>query len=104
MGEHTAGAMLSSETVTLPDGWYLVVPDADYITADGVRLEGRGVPPHEEVPADQALEEALRMVRCEVGPVDPPEGTRVLRFAFRMLREAPWPGRLVPPHPSCPFA
>jgi len=63
VGEPTAGAMLSSETFELSDGWHLVVPVADYIAADGVRLEGRGVEPHVSVSAEDALRKALGLAR-----------------------------------------
>ena len=45
LGAKTAGAMLSSEAFDVGDGWSLRLPTADYFTAAGERLEGRGVEP-----------------------------------------------------------
>lgn len=55
VGERTMGAMLSGPPRHAGDGWVLVVPEADYFAADGVRLEGIGVPPHVPVDSDRAL-------------------------------------------------
>lgn len=53
--------MLSSESFELSGGWWLVVPVANYITAEGTRIEGAGVEPDVPVPASAPLEEALRL-------------------------------------------
>lgn len=45
MGERTAGAMLTALPHPLRDGWVVTIPQADFITADGRRLEGTGVEP-----------------------------------------------------------
>lgn len=60
IGAPTAGAMLSSEVVSIGDGWQLRLPTADYYAIDGQRLEGLGVSPEITVPANRALEYALR--------------------------------------------
>ena len=64
-GGRTAGAMLSSERVELGEGWILQLPVFDYVTAAGVRLEGRGVTP--DVPCDpkDAPQLALDFVRFQ---------------------------------------
>jgi C-terminal processing protease CtpA/Prc len=41
----TAGKMLSARNVNLSDGWVLELPEADFRTRKGVRLEGKGVAP-----------------------------------------------------------
>jgi C-terminal processing protease CtpA/Prc len=41
----TAGKMLSAKDVKLSGGWVLTLPEADYRTPKGVRLEGNGVAP-----------------------------------------------------------
>jgi len=45
IGERTAGKMLMALPHALTDGWVVIVPEADFIAADGSRLEGRGVEP-----------------------------------------------------------
>ena len=63
VGEPTAGSMLSSERFELPHRWQLVLPTADYVTADLIRIEGRGVGPDIGVLASAALHEAVRILR-----------------------------------------
>ncbi|MBI3098993.1 MAG: hypothetical protein HYY93_12240 [Planctomycetes bacterium] len=48
-GHRTSGAVLPSVVVKLPDGGLLQYPTADFVTPKGVRLEGKGVAPDEEV-------------------------------------------------------
>ena len=67
IGERTAGAMLSAEEIPLGDGWTLLLPTADFYTADGNRLEGRGVEPHIASSSDRALEVALRVMGSGTG-------------------------------------
>lgn len=55
VGERTAGAMLLALPHALSDGWVAVVPEADFIAADGTRLEGRGVEPHVKCASDQVF-------------------------------------------------
>jgi C-terminal processing protease CtpA/Prc len=62
IGEPTAGAMLSSQTFELNSGLMLIVPTADYHTADGRRLEGAGVEPDIAVDSADALDETLRLI------------------------------------------
>ena len=45
IGERTAGAMLTALPQGLRDGWVATIPRADFVTADGKRLEGVGVEP-----------------------------------------------------------
>jgi tetratricopeptide (TPR) repeat protein len=45
VGQRTAGAMLTALPQALRDGWVVTVPQADFVAADGTRLEGRGVQP-----------------------------------------------------------
>jgi len=63
VGEPTAGAMLSSSRFDVGNGWWLILPVADYYTADGNRLEGRGVRPDHPSASDEALETALGLIR-----------------------------------------
>lgn len=62
VGERTAGKMLSAERFPVDDTFRLFVPVADYMTADGRRLDGNGVKPDLQVPAAQALEQALELI------------------------------------------
>lgn len=59
IGERTAGAMLSSEEFPIRGNWFLLVPTADYYTADGHRLDGVGVEPDVKVKSAEALDYAL---------------------------------------------
>jgi carboxyl-terminal processing protease len=54
VGRRTAGAMLSAPPHDIGGGWVLVLPESDYYTADGVRLEGRGVAPDIDVASADA--------------------------------------------------
>lgn len=45
IGRRTSGAMLSASPFPLEGGWTLVLPVWDFRTAQGVRVEGRGVEP-----------------------------------------------------------
>jgi carboxyl-terminal processing protease len=55
IGENTAGAMLSAPPHHVGDGWILVLPESDYFTEEGIRLEGRGVAPHISVRSADAM-------------------------------------------------
>ncbi len=46
IGERTAGHMLMALPASLRDGWVATIPEADFIAADGVRIEGAGVEPN----------------------------------------------------------
>jgi len=70
-GEQTMGAALPSQFDKLPNGDVFIHATADFVTADGTRLEGRGVIPDVEVPLkrevllagrDGALEAALAWI------------------------------------------
>lgn len=70
-GETTAGQVLPALSTRLPDGDVLYYAFADFLTANGIRLEGRGVLPDVEVPLSRAdllagrdatLEEAIRWI------------------------------------------
>lgn len=61
VGEPTAGAMLSADRIPVDETFVLFTPVADYLTADGVRLDRRGVAPDIDVPAGQALQAALAL-------------------------------------------
>ena len=63
VGEQTAGAMLSSSRFDAGHGWWLILPVADYYTAEGKRLEGHGVQPDHPSTSGEALETALGLIR-----------------------------------------
>jgi C-terminal processing protease CtpA/Prc len=58
VGEQTAGQVLFNEEFDVGQGWRLVLPTADYVTADKRRLEGEGVAPDVSVGADEAYDRA----------------------------------------------
>ncbi|NKI34879.1 hypothetical protein HFP89_06855 [Wenzhouxiangella sp. XN79A] len=62
IGERTAGGMLSAEHFPMDGTFKLFVPVADYVAPDLVRLDGRGVAPDIEVPAEEALMRALALL------------------------------------------
>ncbi|HJR60086.1 MAG TPA: S41 family peptidase [Vicinamibacterales bacterium] len=75
-GERTIGAALPSQFDKLPNGDVFIHATADFVTADGTRLEGRGVIPEEVVPLrrqellagrDRALEAALAWIDSRQG-------------------------------------
>lgn len=74
VGEPTAGAMLSSNRFDVGDGWYLILPVADYHTAQGERLEGHGVTPDYSTASADALEHALSLIQ---------EGTKAKSTAMK---------------------
>jgi len=59
VGEHTAGAMLSASSYPLRSGFTAVIPNADYYTPDGNRLDRVGVQPNIKVKGEDALEYVL---------------------------------------------
>lgn len=52
-GTQTPGAALPSVISRLPNGDGFQYAFADYVSASGIRLEGRGVEPHEVIPIDR---------------------------------------------------
>jgi len=73
-GQRTMGAALPSQFDRLPNGDVFIHATGDFVTADGTRLEGRGVLPDQEVPLaraallagrDGALEAALAWIDAE---------------------------------------
>jgi hypothetical protein len=55
VGEPTAGAMLSASSYPLRSGFTAVIPNADYYTPDGNRLDKVGVQPSIKVKGEDAL-------------------------------------------------
>lgn len=62
IGQPTAGGMLSADRIPVDDTFVLFTPVADYMTADGVRLDRLGVRPDIDVPAEMALQAALEFL------------------------------------------
>jgi C-terminal processing protease CtpA/Prc len=65
VGEKTAGAMLSATPFTLTDNYTLILPIADYYTADKLRLDQVGVEPDIEVASDKALEHVIGLINLK---------------------------------------
>lgn len=69
VGSKSAGAVLVSTMSPLSNGWQLQYPISDYLSAQGIRLEGNGILPDVEAPtprfgeADTAVEKALALLR-----------------------------------------
>ncbi len=62
VGERTAASMLWTTGYNVGDGWMVWIPTVDYLTGEGVRLDGVGVIPDIETDgeeAEQAAREAL---------------------------------------------
>jgi len=55
VGEPTAGAMLSASSYPIRSGFTAVIPNADYYTPDGSRLDKVGVRPNIDVKGEDAL-------------------------------------------------
>ena len=55
VGQRTAGAMLSATGKKIIGKYHLFIPFADFYTADGQRLEQKGVQPHISVQSSKAL-------------------------------------------------
>ena len=75
-GQRSMGAALPSQFDRLPNGDVFIHATGDFVTADGTRLEGRGVIPDEETPLtredllagrDRALDAALAWIDSERG-------------------------------------
>ena len=54
--------MLSNRTFDVGQGWILQLPVSDYLTADGRRLEGRGVEPDVRATSEDAPMVARRLL------------------------------------------
>ena len=69
VGHPSAGAVLASIMVPLPEGFMLQYPITDYVTLGGLRLEGNGIKPDELVDTprfnekDLAVDKALEVLR-----------------------------------------
>ena len=59
IGETTAGAMLNGEYFALEKGFKIIVPTADYYTADDYRIDQKGVKPDIETKKEKALTHVL---------------------------------------------
>lgn len=75
-GQRSMGAALPSQFDRLPNGDVFIHATGDFVTADGTRLEGRGVIPDQETPLtredllagkDRALDAALAWIDSERG-------------------------------------
>jgi carboxyl-terminal processing protease len=64
-GQQTMGQALPALFSRLPNGDVLIHAYADFVTADGTRLEGRGVIPDQAVPLDRA-----QLLAGRDGPLD----------------------------------
>lgn len=62
VGEKTAGAMLNGERFYVDNGFTIIVPTADYYTADGYRIDQNGVTPDRKVNEEDALEYVLKQL------------------------------------------
>jgi hypothetical protein len=67
VGERTGGAILAAVPHHVGEGWVLALPEGDYYTADGVRLEGRGVEPDVKAPWRDALIHVADSLRARDG-------------------------------------
>ncbi len=55
VGTRTAGAMLTALPHPVGGEWVVVVPEADFVSAAGARLEGHGVAPHVKATSAEAV-------------------------------------------------
>lgn len=62
VGEPTAGAMLSARQFEVGQGWVLSLPTEDYVTGEGVRIEGVGVAPDLSADPEEAMRIAISML------------------------------------------
>ncbi len=92
IGRRTAGAMLSSVEVPTTGGWTLRLPEADFRTPAGLRVEGTGVDPDIAVQkggaGDPVLDRALSILqgvaplRQPAFPQSPPRSLSVSLITF----------------------
>ena len=64
IGERTAAAMLWITEHKVGEGWILWVPTVDYLTGQGVRLDGRGVIPDIETSSGEAFQAARKFLEA----------------------------------------
>ena len=62
IGKKTAGAMLNGEKFGIDSTYALYLPTATYYTADGFKIDGKGVVPDIMVPAAAALDTAVSLI------------------------------------------
>jgi carboxyl-terminal processing protease len=62
VGSNSAGEMLSGQTFKVDDNYQVFLPISDYQTADGDRLDKKGVAPDHEVDPEQALDYVLEQL------------------------------------------
>lgn len=55
VGERSAGNMLSGKTYTIDDNFSVIIPIADYQTADGSRIDQIGITPHYRINPNNAF-------------------------------------------------
>lgn len=82
IGARTAGAMLTQLPHDVGQGWVMLLPEADYYTADGTRLEGNGVSP--DIPV--APSDAVVAAGGEIAKADPLAGALVRALGLVALR------------------
>ncbi|GHT74603.1 hypothetical protein AGMMS50262_07890 [Bacteroidia bacterium] len=62
VGEKTAGAILSPIVFDVGGGYYAIIPVAEYLTADGKQIEGKGIEPDVKVKSKKALETVKQLL------------------------------------------
>ncbi len=65
IGENTYGGMLAASPFVVSGKYTLMIPIADFYTADGVRLDRVGVAPDIEVKSEDALAKAIELINNE---------------------------------------
>ena len=63
IGERTAGAILSPAVFDVGGGYYTIIPIAEYLAADGERIEGKGVEPDIKIKPAKALGWIYRKIK-----------------------------------------
>lgn len=63
VGEKTGGGMLSARYFKISDDLKMFLPVADYITAEGTRIDKVGVEPDIELPSEKALDYVLKSIQ-----------------------------------------
>ena len=62
VGEKTAGAILSPAVFDVGGGYYALIPIAEYLTADGERIESKGIEPDIKIKPAKALDRIYRKI------------------------------------------